>query len=190
MKSGKIVIILGVSASGKTYYKERLTKKFELYQLRRVITRPRRERENNSTDINVSKKQFRTMKKRKDFFIYTKINKDYYGYLKEDLKIVEDGKNSIGDCYYKLIKKLRKIMKDELVIICLQPYNLEKTIEKIVRERIDYKKRVKDAEREYKFYEKNKDKIDFMVYTDYSTKTDKKVDEIITRIIGDWKGKL
>ena len=62
--------------------------------------------------------------------------------------------------------------------------NLEKTIEKIVRERIDYKKRVKDAEREYKFYEKNKDKIDFMVYTDYSTKADEKVDEIINRILG------
>lgn len=183
MKSGKVVIILGVSASGKTYYKERVTKKFDLYQLRRVITRTRRKSENNSIDINVSKEQFKIMKKRKDFFIYTKINKDYYGYLKEDLKIVENGTNSIGDCYYKLIKKLRKIMKDRLVIICLQPYNLEKTIEKIVRERDDYKKRAKDAEREYKFYEKNKDKIDFMVYTDYSTKTDEKVDEIINRIL-------
>lgn len=185
MKSGKIIIILGVSASGKTYYKESLAKKFDLYQLRRVITRPRRKSENNSIDINVSKKQFKIMKKRKDFFIYTKINKYYYGYLKEDLQIVEDGTNGIGDCYYKLIKKLRKIMKDSLVIICLQPYNLEKTIEKIVRERVDYKKRVKDAKKEYRFYEKNKDKIDFMVYTDYSTKTDEKVDEIINRILGD-----
>ena len=63
--------------------------------------------------------------------------------------------------------------------------NLDKTIEKIVRERKDYKKRVKDAKKEYKFYEKNKDKIDFMVYTDYSTKTDEKVDEIINRILRD-----
>lgn len=185
MKSGKIIIILGVSASGKTYYKEYLTKKYDLYKLRRVITRPKRKSENNSIDINVSKEQFKIMKKRKEFFISTKINKDYYGYLKEDLQIVEDGTNGIGDCYYKLIKKLRKIMKNRLIIICLQPYNLEKTIEKIVRERDDYKKRVKDAKKEYKFYEKNKDKIDFMVYTDYSTKTDEKVDEIINRILGD-----
>ena len=96
MKSGKVVIILGVSASGKTYYKERVTKKFDLYQLRRVITRTRRKSENNSIDINVSKEQFKIMKKRKDFFIYTKINKDYYGYLKDYLKLVENGTNSIG----------------------------------------------------------------------------------------------
>ena len=183
-KSGKIIIILGVSASGKTYYKECLTKKYDLYQLRRVITRPKRKSENDSIDINVSKEQFKIMKKRKEFFISIKINKDYYGYLKEDLQIVENGTNVIGDCYYKLIKKLRKIMTDGLIIICLQPYNLEKTIEKIVRERDDYKKRVKDAKKEYKFYEKNKDKIDFMVYTDYSTKTNEKVDEIINRILG------
>ena len=93
-------------------------------------------------------------------------------------------KNKIKNNKNKLIKKLRKIMTDRLIIICLQPYNLEKTIEKIVRERDDYKKRVKDAKKEYKFYEKNKDKIDFMVYTDYSTKTNEKVDEIINRILG------
>ena len=185
MKSGKIIIILGVSASGKTYYKESLTKKFNLYLLRRVITKQKKKNENNSIDINVSKEQFKIMKKRKAFFIFTKINKDYYGYLKEDLQIIEDGINAIGDCYYKLIKKLRKIMKDRLIIICLQPYNLEKTIEKIVRERDDYKKRVKDAKKEYKFYKKNKDKIDFMVYTDYSTKTDEKVNEIMNKILRD-----
>ena len=70
MKSGKVVIILGVSASGKSYYKERVTKKFDLYQLRRVITRPIRKSENNSIDINVSKEQFKIMKKKRVLYLY------------------------------------------------------------------------------------------------------------------------
>lgn len=70
MKSGKIIMVLGVSASGKTYYKESLTKKFDLYQLRRVITRPKRRNENNSIDINVSKEQFKIMKKKRVLYLY------------------------------------------------------------------------------------------------------------------------
>ena len=63
MKKGKIIILLGISTSGKTYYKEKLIRKFSLYQLRRVITRPKRQSENNSMDINVSEEQFKMMNK-------------------------------------------------------------------------------------------------------------------------------
>ena len=73
MKKGKIIILLGISTSGKTYYKEKLIRKFSLYQLRRVITRPKRQSENNSMDINVSEEQFKMMKKQNRLFIDTKI---------------------------------------------------------------------------------------------------------------------
>lgn len=76
MKSGKIIMVLGVSASGKTYYKESLTKKFDLYQLRRVITRPKRRNENNSIDINVSKEQFKIMKKKKSSLFIRRLIKN------------------------------------------------------------------------------------------------------------------
>ena len=68
MKKGKIIILLGISTSGKTYYKEKLIRKFSLYQLRRVITRPKRQSENNSMDINVSEEQFKMMKKQNRLF--------------------------------------------------------------------------------------------------------------------------
>ena len=170
MKKGKIIILLGISTSGKTYYKEKLIRKFSLYQLRRVITRPKRQSENNS------------MKKQNRLFIDTKIDKYYYGYLKEDFQM-EYEKNAIGDCYYKLIKRLRKKLKDRVIIICLQPYDLKNAIERIAREREDYKKRIKSAKKEYKFYNKNKNKIDFMIYTDYSANTDEKVYEIVNNIL-------
>ena len=182
MKKGKIIILLGISTSGKTYYKEKLIRKFSLYQLRRVITRPKRQSENNSMDINVSEEQFKMMKKQNRLFIDTKIDKYYYGYLKEDFQM-EYEKNAIGDCYYKLIKRLRKKLKDRVIIICLQPYDLKNAIERIAREREDYKKRIKSAKKEYKFYNKNKNKINFMIYTDYSANTDEKVYEIVNNIL-------
>ena len=74
MKKGKIIILLGISTSGKTYYKEKLIRKFSLYQLRRVITRPKRQSENNSMDINVSEEQFKMMKKQNRLFIQRLIN--------------------------------------------------------------------------------------------------------------------
>lgn len=120
---------------------------------------------------------------KKEFFISTKINGYYYGYLQEDLNKIENGINSVGDCYYKLIKKLKKILKNRLIIICIQPYDLEKTIKVIKDEREDYKKRIKDARKEYKFYIKNRKNIDFMIYTDYSKETDKKVNKIISEIL-------
>lgn len=70
MKKGKIIILLGISTSGKTYYKEKLIRKFSLYQLRRVITRPKRQSENNSMDINVSEEQFKMMKNKIGFYWY------------------------------------------------------------------------------------------------------------------------
>ena len=37
MKSGKIIIILGISASGKTYYKNYLTQKYGFYQFKIIV---------------------------------------------------------------------------------------------------------------------------------------------------------
>ena len=185
MKSGKIIIILGISASGKTYYKNYLTQKYGFYQFKRITTRVKRENENNSSDINVSKKDFEEMIKNKKFFIYTKIHGEYYGYLNYDLKKVENGINAIGDCYYKLLNDLKNIFKEKLVIICIQPYDISQTKKILESERKDYQQRLLDIDEEYNFYEKNKDKIDYIIYNDYSLHTDKKICQVIEKIFID-----
>ena len=48
----------------------------------------------------------------------------------------------------------------------------------------------KIIKKEYKFYNKNKNKIDFMIYTDYSANTDEKVYEIVNNILKNQKGAL
>lgn len=183
MNNGKLIIIVGISASGKTYYKNYLTEKYNLYQFQRVITRKKRNNEKNCTDIYISKKKFEYMRKNNKFFIDTKIHEDYYGYLNRDLEKVKKGINSIGDCYYKLLSELRKILKEKLVIICIQPNNIEKTKEIIKKEREDHQQRILDINEEYDFYENNKDKIDYIVYNDYSKKTDKEICKIMDKIL-------
>ena len=102
---GKVIIILGISGVGKTYYKNFISKEYNLYQLTRVITRKQRENEKCGTDIKIDIEEFKNMKNRNEFFIYTKVHNHYYAYLNNDIKKTEKGVNVIGDCYYKLLKK-------------------------------------------------------------------------------------
>ena len=114
---GKLIIILGISAVGKTYFKEYLTEKYDLYKLKKVVTREKRKVEKNNTEINISEKEFKDMIKDDEFFIYTKIYNNYYGYLNSDLKKVEEGAFAIGDCYYKLLSELKRTLKEKLIVI-------------------------------------------------------------------------
>ena len=180
---GKLIIILGISAVGKTYFKEYLTEKYDLYKFKKVVTREKRKDEKNNTEINISEKKFEKMIKNDEFFIYTKIYNNYYGYHNSDLKKVEEGAFAIGDCYYKLLSELKKILKEKLIVICIQPYDIEKTKKKIREERQDYRQRIFDIDEEYNFYEQNKDNIDYIVYNDYSKNTEKEICRIMDEIL-------
>lgn len=183
MNCGKLIIILGISAVGKTYFKEYLTEKYDLYKFKKVVTREKRKDEKNNTEINISEKKFEKMIKNDEFFIYTKIYNNYYGYHNSDLKKVEEGAFAIGDCYYKLLSELKKILKEKLIVICIQPYDIEKTKKKIREERQDYRQRIFDIDEEYNFYEQNKDNIDYIVYNDYSKNTEKEICRIMDEIL-------
>lgn len=184
---GKLIIILGISAVGKTYFKEYLTEKYDLYKLKKVVTREKRKVEKNNTEINISEKEFKDMIKDDEFFIYTKIYNNYYGYLNSDLKKVEEGAFAIGDCYYKLLSELKRTLKEKLIVICIQPYDIEKTKKKIREERQDYIQRILGIDEEYHFYEQNKDKIDYFIYNDYSKNTEKEICKIMDKIL--YKGR-
>lgn len=189
MNNGKVIIILGISGVGKTYYKNFISKNYNMYQLSRVITRKQRESEKSGTDIKVDIENFNKMKNKNEFFIYTKVHKQYYAYLNNDIRKIEQGVNVIGDCYYKLLKKLRKKLKEKLVVICIQPYDLEETINIIKNEREDYKQRIKAAIKEYKYYKKNQDKIDYIIYTDYAKNTDEQIINVMNDILNIKEGK-
>lgn len=189
MNNGKVIIILGISGVGKTYYKNFISKKYNLYQLTRVITRKQRENEKSETDIKVDIEKFNKMKNKNEFFIYTKVHKKYYAYLNNDIRKTEQGVNVIGDCYYKLLKKLRKMLKEKLIVICIQPCNLEETINIIKNEREDYKQRIKASFKEYKYYKKHQDKIDYIIHTDYTKNTDEQIINVMNDILNAKEGK-
>lgn len=176
MKKGKIILIFGISGVGKTYYENLLSKKFNMYPLKKVTTRKKREKEKNK---GVSKEQFEKMIYNNEFFIYTKIYDEYYGYEKKEIEKIEEGFYLIGDCYYKLIGKLRELLGEDLITICIQPYDLQNTLNLIKDERVDYKQRIESAKKEYMYLKNNKHFFDYYFYTKYDTTTD---DEIISQI--------
>ena len=189
MNNGKVIIILGISGVGKTYYKKIISKNYNIYQLTRVITRKKRKNEECGSDIRVDIKEFKNMRSKKELYIYTKVHNQYYAYLNSDIKKTEKGVNVIGDCYYKLLKKLRKMLKEKLIVICIQSYNLEETINIITNAREDYKQRIKAAIKEYKYYKKNKDKMDYIIYTDYTKNTDEQIMNVMNDILNIKEGK-
>ena len=154
MKKGKVILIFGVSTVGKTYYKNLLSEKYKLQQLQRVVTRVKRDSEVKTSDIHVSKEEFKRKKNKKKFFIDAKIHGEYYGFLKSDFEKMSDGTILIGDCYYKLLKELKEALGNNLTTICIQPENFEYTKKLIKKERTKYKTRIKDSMLEYDFFEK------------------------------------
>ena len=183
MNNGKLIILMGISGVGKTFLKEYLAEKYGLYILNRVITRDKRNNEDNNTDLHVTKEQFEEMINQNQFFIYTKIFDNYYGYLKSDLKKIEKGIFAIGDCYYKLLYSLKEVLKDRMIVICIQPRNIYDTIQKILEERTDYAQRITSIYDEYKFYVENMDKFDYVVYNDYTDNSKNEICKIISKIM-------
>lgn len=81
------------------------------------------------------------------------------------------------------------MLKEKLIVICIQSYNLEETINIIKNEREDYKQRIKAAIKEYKYYKKNKDKMDYIIYTDYTKNTDEQIMNVMNDILNIKEGK-
>lgn len=184
INKGKVIILLGISCAGKTYYKNLLADKFNLKQLKRITTREMRDVKENVTDQFITKKEFLELKKAKKLFSYGKINGNYYANTKEDIYQFEEGVNLIGDYHYKYLKKIKKELKDNLVVICIQPDDFEyakKLIEK--QRKKDYKIRVKQAIKEYKYYEKYKKVYDYKVNSKYNKETDDEIIKIINNIL-------
>ena len=172
-----------MSAVGKTYYKNILVNEFKINQLKRVTTRKKREVEENIADCYISKEEFKSLRKSKDVFIYSKINNEYYAYLNSEIEDSKCRQISIGDCYYKLLKKIKKKLKDRLIIVCIQPKDFEYTKAIITKQRDDYKKRIKQANKEYRFFKKNESLIDYLFYTEYNDKTKNEIVDTIGNII-------
>lgn len=180
MKKGQVILIFGISGVGKTYYENLLAEKFNMYALKKVTTRKKREKEENKC---VSKEKFENMINNNELFIYTKIYNEYYGYERQEIERIEDGFYLIGDCYYKLIEKLRELLDKDLITVCIQPYNLENTLDLIKDERGDYKQRIDNANKEYMYLKNNKHFFDYYFYTKYDTKTDDKIVSQISKCI-------
>ena len=182
MKKGKIILFFGISGVGKTYFKNLLIQQFRLKPIDKVTTREKRNSKKEKIK-HISKDKFKSMIKNNDFFIYTKIYDEYYGYKKEDVKQLNKGISLVGDCYYKLIVDLRKLLGDDLIAICIQPEKLEDAIKLIKEQRNDYEKRIIDAKKEYRYLENNKQHMDYYIYTKYNNETDNEIISLVSKYI-------
>lgn len=147
-----------------------------MYSLKKVTTRKKREKEKNKC---VSREQFEEMINNNEFFIYTQIYDEYYGYEKQEIERIEEGFYLIGDCYYKTYWKIKRVTWWRFNYGMHTTIWFTNTLKLIKDERVDYKQRIESANKEYMYLKNNKHFFDYYFYTKYDATTD---DEIVLQI--------
>lgn len=195
-KKGKVIVISGPSAAGKTTLcRELLKKNKNLVFSISYTTRPKKEKEKDGVDYYfVSEDKFLDMIKNNEFIEWAKVHNYYYGTPRKKLiETIESGKDILLDIDVQGAKTIKKFFSDGVFIFILPPSG-EVLKRRIVERKRDNPKeitlRLKNALKEIK----NIKYYDYVVINDKLNKTLEILNSIITaekyKIKGDdlpWK---
>uniref|UniRef100_A0A7C4YHD6 Guanylate kinase n=1 Tax=candidate division WOR-3 bacterium TaxID=2052148 RepID=A0A7C4YHD6_UNCW3 len=154
-----IIVISGPSGSGKSTIVSELKKENYLYSIS-VTTRKKRENEINGRDyFFVSVEEFKKMIEEGKFLEYAKVYGNYYGTLKKTIyNALKENKDIILDLDTKGSIRIKKLFKDDALLIFLLTDTIETLKERLlkrsteneeeIRKRINaVKKEIKDAKK-------------------------------------------
>lgn len=130
----KLVVFIGVAASGKTVMVERVRDKHGFFYIPAVTTRPQRKRSNGNYR-HVSTETFESYIKNGEILEYTHFAGNYYGKLQSDFK---EGLQN-GHCTLTMtadrVKNLKEVFP-HATFVCIHPDDpILKTVEKRLRNR-------------------------------------------------------
>ena len=177
-----IVTLSGITGTGKSFFKNVISKELNFKNLAIVTTRAKRAKEINGIDKEfVNDKQFDEMKTNGEFAMDFEFLDAKYAYRKE--KMLSD-ENQVTEVHYNTIYNFKKNAKNVFSIymipkdierakIELRKRNLPKEVEE---------KRLKEIEEHINEYSKNKDlqqQFDYVFINDYTEQSKNKLIHII-----------
>ena len=125
-QKGILFVISGASGSGKTTLCHSMTEKFKdvIYSIS-TTTRPKRGKEKDGKDyFFISKDKFK--KNKKDFIEWAVVYGEYYGTSKRFInKAINSGRDVVMDVDTVGAKKIKKAIKDSVLIFVLPPNKAE-----------------------------------------------------------------
>lgn len=150
-----IIVISGPSGSGKSTIVSSL-KKEDFYYSISVTTREKRECEIHGKDYYfVSKDDFKKMIKEGKFLEFANVYGNYYGTLKKNIKdALKAKKDIILDLDTKGSLNVKKIFKDEAILIFLITDSIETLKERLLKRKTEnkeaFERRIKAVRKEIK----------------------------------------
>lgn len=174
MKKGKIIVLSGVSGSGKSYLKRYVLENKSGYaQLTSITTRQSRGKKEERQIV--SEKQFEKLLAKNKLFFSSKLFAGcWYAYKKEDLKLLDKGINLLCDITCDCIEAFKKEVGSENVItVYIKPTKINRTIYAVRRRKLPKKEeveRINQIKEEISKLEDFKDKFDYVLENNYGGK--------------------
>ena len=182
-----IVTLSGVTGCGKSYYKQYLVNKLGFENMVIYTTRKQRALEKNKIDkFFVNENFLKTKKRTGEIFATYKFLDEYYGY---ESKYLSRDIRAVTELHYEWIKDFKQKAKD-VFSIYIFPIDIQLAKNALIDRHLNkdiQEKRLKEIDEH--LYKIRNDKellkqFDYIVYNDYTEKTDKKMAEIIQLLRG------
>ena len=183
---GKMIVILsGVTGSGKSFLKKEIMKKLNFKNIVIVTTRKKRKNEIDGIDKHfVTNEEFEILRDSKKISVPFEFLGNNYAYYTEDLLSNED---SITELHYNTIDDFKKVAKN-VVSIYIKPKDIEMAkvqLRKRLLPKVVEKFRLKEIKEQVINFEENKElknKFDYIISNDYTTASVDSIIELINNI--------
>ena len=181
-----IVVLSGVSGSGKDTIKTRLIERnSDIVSIPSYTSREIREFEIEGKEYyHVDKKTFENMIKDGKFYEYNIHHDNYYGTNKEILdKAISEGKIIVKDIDVNGTKSLKDIFKENIKIITIFLYITKEEMEKRLRNREDNlnEKKLKLRISRYDYETEKSTEYDYVIENNNLEETVEKIEKIIAK---------
>lgn len=177
-----IITLSGVTGTGKSFFKNAISKELKFKNLAIVTTRAKRENEVNGIDKEfVTDSQFNQLVQENAFFMNFEFLGALYAYRKDKICLNE---NYVTEVHYSTIYEFKK-NAPEVFSIYLIPYDVERAKDELRKRNLHKKveqKRLQEIEEQMKEYSNNSElqkQFDYVFVNDYSEESKEKLLKII-----------
>lgn len=179
-----IVTLSGITGTGKSFFKDAISKELNFKNLAIVTTRNKRKNEVNGIDKEfVSEEEFEELVKNKEVVVDFEFLGAKYGYRR---KLLESNENQVTEVHYSTIYDIKKHAKD-IFSIYIIPNDVERAKIELKNRNLTKeteKARLQEIEEHIKEYSKNEElrkQFDLEFINDYTENAKNKLIELIQK---------
>lgn len=185
-----LITLSGVTGTGKSFFKDAISKELNFRNLAVVTTRPKRKNEINGIDKEfVDNIKFEKLKNEKKIVVNFEFLGAEYAYRKNNLLLNE---NQVTEVHYSTIYEFKKNAKNVFAIYII-PEDLERAKQELKKRNLSKEveqKRLQEIDEHIKEYSNNKklqEQFDYVFVNDYTEESKNKLIQVIKYKLEDGK---